>query len=186
MREPGIRGCTPNAQKHTAIPNSKAKPRPTWCGATSPAPRPPTGPWTTSRTCAPAGVAVPLDGHRPERPYCGGLVVLRANDGGHRYIGAGVGQIALLRAGKRDIPRRPRRPVHQQAYGRVGARQRRAPVLQPHRQPPRQRGGGIVLRGAEERDVLQAELPDRGFRQARGDRVHRSRLATTAAGPTQR
>ena len=66
MREPGIRGCTPNAQKHTAIPNSKAKPRPTWCGATSPAPRPPTGPWTTSRTCAPAGVAVPLDGHRPD------------------------------------------------------------------------------------------------------------------------
>ena len=72
-------------------------------------PRAPTGPWTTSRTCAPAGVAVPLDGHRPERPYCGGLVVLRANDGGHRYIGAGVGQIALLRAGKRAIPRRPRR-----------------------------------------------------------------------------
>ena len=89
------------------------------------------------------GVAAPLDGHRPGHPHGGGLVALRANDGGHRGIGAGVGQIARLRGGKRDIPRRPRRPVHQQAFGRVGARQRRAPVLQPLRQLPRQRGGGI-------------------------------------------
>ena len=28
MREPGIRGCTPNARKRTAIPDPKAKPRP--------------------------------------------------------------------------------------------------------------------------------------------------------------
>lgn len=28
MREPGIRGCTPNARKRTAVPDPKAKPRP--------------------------------------------------------------------------------------------------------------------------------------------------------------
>lgn len=28
MREPGMRGCTPNARKRTAIPDPKAKPRP--------------------------------------------------------------------------------------------------------------------------------------------------------------
>ena len=70
-------------------------------------------------------------------------------DGRHRGIGAGVGKIARLRGRQRHIPRRPRRPARQQAFVRVGARQRRAPVLQPLRQLPRQRGGGIVLRDAE-------------------------------------
>ena len=28
MREPGIRGCTPNARKRTAVPDPRAKPRP--------------------------------------------------------------------------------------------------------------------------------------------------------------
>lgn len=56
MREPGIRGCTPNAKKRTTVPDPKARPRPdlTWCGATSPALCPPTSSWATSRTFAPA------------------------------------------------------------------------------------------------------------------------------------
>lgn len=54
-------------------------------------------------------------------------------DGRHRGIGAGVDQIARLRGWQRHIPRRPRRPARQQAFVRVGARQRRAADLQPHR-----------------------------------------------------
>lgn len=41
---------------------------------------------------------------------------------------------------------------------RVGARQRRAPVVQPHRQLPRQHRSRVVLRHGEERDVLQGKL----------------------------
>ena len=51
MRELGIRGRTPNVRKRTVAPDPKG---PTWCGATSPAPSPPTSSWATSRTCAPA------------------------------------------------------------------------------------------------------------------------------------
>ena len=58
----------------------------------------------------------------------------------------------------------------------MGAGQRRAPFLQPHRQLPRQRRGRVVLRHAEERDVLQVELRHQGRRQARRDRVHRGGL----------
>lgn len=151
MREPGMRGCTPNARKRATIPDPKAKPRPDLVRRDFTGPVPAcklVGDIAYLRTGE--GVAAPLDGHRPGHPHGGGLVALRANDGGHRGIGADVGQIARLRGGKRDIPRRPRRPALQQAFGRVGARQRRAPVLQPLRRLPRQRGGGIVLRDAEE------------------------------------
>lgn len=59
---------------------------------------------------------------------------------------------------------------------RVGARQRRAPVVQPHRQLPRQHRSRVVLRHGEERDVLQGKLRYQGRRQACRHRAHRGRL----------
>ena len=58
----------------------------------------------------------------------------------------------------------------------MGAGQRRAPFLQPHRQLPRQRRGRVVFRHAEERDEPPQALPDPQRRKARGNRVHRGRL----------
>lgn len=66
---------------------------------------------------------------------------------------------------------------------RVGAHQRRAPVVQPHRQLPRQHRGRVVLRHGEERDVLQGKLRYRGRRQACRHRAHRGRHAT-GEGPS--
>lgn len=120
MRELGIRGCTPNARKRATIPDPKARPRPDLVRRdfTSPVPTYKlVGDITYLRTGE--GWLYLVDGHRPQHPHGGGLVALRAHDRRHRGFGAGVGQIARLRGRQRDIPRRPRRPVHQQASGRM-------------------------------------------------------------------
>lgn len=84
----------------------------------------------------------------------GRMVALRAHDRRHRGLGAGHGALARLRGGRRDIPFGPRRPVHEQAPGGMGVRQRREAVGGADRQPPRQRGRRVLLRDAQERDWI--------------------------------
>ena len=96
------------------------------------------------------GVAVPGHGDRPARAHGGGMAALRPDDRRHRRGGLGIREVERLRGRKRRIPQRQGRPVHRQDLGRVGAGQRRAPVVRPHRQLPRQRRGRVVLRHPEE------------------------------------
>ena len=177
MRELGIRGCTPNARKRTTVPDPKAKPRPDLVRRdfTSPVPtyklvgditylrtgegwlylatvidlctRMVVG-WSLSDRMT-ADIAVAALESAKSRGYVAGNAIFRSDQG---------------------------RPVHQQGLGRVGAGQRRAPFLQPHRQLPRQRRGRVVLRHSEERDALQIELRHQDRRQAHRHRVHRGGL----------
>lgn len=127
------------------------------------------------------GLAVPGDRDRPEHAHGGRVVAVEPHDRRHRGGGAGIRQIARIRGGQRHIPHGPRRAVHQQASGRMGARQRRAAFLQPHGKLPRQRRRRVVLRHAEERDVLPQAIRHQGRGQARSRRVHRGVLQQAEA-----
>ena len=175
MRELGIRGCTPNASKRTTIPG------PTWCAVTSRASSHLQARRRHHLSAHRRGMVVPGHGDRPVHAHGGGMVALGPDDRRHHRGGLGIREVARLRGRKRHFPFRQRRPIHQQDLGRVGAGQRRAPFLQPHRQLPRQRRGHVVLRHPEERDVLPQALPGPRHRQTRRHRVHRGRLQTQAA-----
>ena len=164
MRELGIRGCTPNARKRTTIPDPKARPRPDLVRRdfTSPVPtyklvgditylRTGEG-WLYLSTVIDLNTRMVVGWSLSERMTADIAVAALTSAKSRGYVAGN----AIFHADR-------------------GA-QRRAAVLQPHRQLPRQRGGRVVLRHAEERDVLQAKLPDQGFRQARGGRVHRGVL----------
>ena len=124
MRELGIRGCTFNARKRTMIPDSKAKPRPDLVRRdfnSSVLTYKLVGDITYLRTRkGRLRLSTVID---PNTHMVVGRSLSARFDGRHRGIGAGVGQIARLRGGQRDIPRRPRRPVRQPPSGRVGVRQ---------------------------------------------------------------
>ena len=151
MRDLGIRGCTPNARKRAAIPNPKSKPRPDLVRRdfTSPVPtyklvgditylrtgegwlylatvidlctRMVVG-WSLSHRMT-ADIAVAALESAKSRGYVAGNAIFHSDRGC---------------------------PIHQQDLGRMGAGQRRAAFLQPHRKLPRQRRGRIVLRDPEE------------------------------------
>ncbi len=61
---------------------------------------------------------------------------------------------------------------------------RRAPLRGPHGLLPRQRRGGVLLRHAQERDVLTAPVGDQGGGPARGRGAHRG-LLQPPAPPTR-
>lgn len=133
VRELGIRGRTPNAGKRTPFPTPRRR-RPDLVRHDFNSPVPTyklVGDITYLRTReGRLYLSTVID---PNTHMVVGRSLSARFDGRHRGIGAGVGKIARLRGRQRHIPRRPRRPARQQAFVRVGARQRRAADLQPHR-----------------------------------------------------
>lgn len=151
MREPGIRGCTPNARKRTTIPDPKAKPRPDLVRRDFTGPVPAyklvgditylrTGEgWLYLSTVIDLNTRMVVGWSLSERMTADIVISALTSAKSRGYVAGN----AIFHADRGA-------QYTKQAFGRVGARQRRAPVLQPLRQLPRQRGGGIVLRDAEE------------------------------------
>lgn len=112
MRKLGIRGCTPNARKHTTIPGPMAGPRPDLMRRDFSNPVPAYKLVSDSPTCAPTGgVAVPGHRGRPAHVHGGGMVALRPDDHRHRRGGPGIRKVARLRGRKRHFSFRQRRPI---------------------------------------------------------------------------
>lgn len=72
---------------------------------------------------------------------------------------------------KGHLPQRPQQPARLGAAGVVGQGKRRGARLRWHRQPPRRRGGRVLPRDPQGRDVLPPPVY-----HARGGEVRRDRL----------
>ncbi|WP_051479346.1 IS3 family transposase [Atopobium sp. BS2] len=172
MRELGIRGVTPNAEERTTIPDEGAplKPDLVACDFTSPVP---TYKLVGDITylCTGQGrlsLATVIDlntrmavGWACVRVHVSADIVVSAlglaRRRGHKAEGPSSTAAAAASA--------PR------GSGVVGQGRRRGALVWPHQQPPRQRGGRVLLRGPQERDVLPPLVC-----HARGGGVRRGRL----------
>ena len=173
MRELGIRGVTPNAKKRTTISDEGAPPKPDLVARDFTRPVPTyklVGDITYLRTGQGwLFLATVID---LNTRMVVGWVCVRAHDRRHSRLGPRACPQARLRGRGGHLPQRPRQPQYNlEAAGVVGQGKRREPLVRPHRQLPRQRGGRVLLRDPQERDVLPPLVC-----HARGGEVRRNRL----------
>lgn len=81
---------------------------------------------------------------------------------------------------KGHLPQRPRQPAHLGAAGVVGRGRRRGTLVRWHRRLLRQRGGRVLLRDPQRRDVLLPPVCHARGGGVRRDRLHRVLLQPQA------